>query len=145
MEFRAFPSVWKTEDCLSSSLTSFRISARRIRSRATRPATFGRVTENVTLDRGRNQIRTGFAFQHIAYPEATPSQPRGNFTNNGIYTSVVNSTDPSTDRAQAMLKPQVSPYNAQQNYLGEAESVTASSFSAVYYPIRKNFAGYVRR
>ncbi len=101
------------------------------------------VTENVTLDRGRNQIRTGFAFQYIAYPEATPSQPRGNFTSNGIYTSVVNSTDPSTDRAQAILKPQVSPYNAQQNYLGEAESVTASSFSAVYYPIRKNYSGYV--
>jgi hypothetical protein len=100
-------------------------------------------TENVTLDRGRNQIRTGFAFEHIAYPEATPSQPRGNFTSNGIYTSVVNSTDPSTDRAQAVLLPQVSPYNAQQNYLGEAESVTASSFSAVYYPIRKNYAGYV--
>ena len=102
------------------------------------------VSENVTLDRGRNQIRTGFAFQYIAYPEATPSQPRGNFTSNGIYTSVVNSTDPSTDRAQAILKPQVSPYNAQQNYLGEAESVTASSFSAVYYPIRKNYAGYVQ-
>ncbi len=101
-------------------------------------------TENVTLDRGRNQIRAGFAFEHIAYPEATPSQPRGNFTSNGIYTSVVNSTDPSTDRAQAVLLPQVSPYDAQQNYLGEAESVTASSFSAVYYPIRKNYAGYVQ-
>jgi Carboxypeptidase regulatory-like domain/TonB-dependent Receptor Plug Domain/TonB dependent receptor len=100
------------------------------------------VAENVTLDRGRSQIRTGFAFQRIAFPEATPSQPRGNFTSNGIYTSVVNSTDPSTDRAQAVILPQVSPYNAQQNYLGEAESVTASSFPPAFYPIRKNYGGY---
>jgi Carboxypeptidase regulatory-like domain/TonB-dependent Receptor Plug Domain len=98
--------------------------------------------ENITLDRGRNQIRIGFAFQRIAYPEATPSQPRGNFTSNGIYTSVVNSTDPSTDRAQAVILPQVSPYNAQQNYLGEAESVTASSFPPTFYPIRSNYGGY---
>ncbi len=100
------------------------------------------VAENVTLDRGRNQIRTGFAFQRIAYPEATPSQPRGNFTSNGIYTSVVNNTDPSTDRAQAVILPQVSPYNAQQNYLGEAESVTASSFPPTFYPIRSNYGAY---
>jgi hypothetical protein len=99
--------------------------------------------ENITLDRGRNQIRTGFSFQYIAYPELTPSQPRGNFTSNGIYTSVVNSTDPSTDRAQAAILPQKSPYNAAQNYLGEAESVTASSFPPAFYPIRKNYAGYV--
>ena len=101
------------------------------------------VAENVTLDRGRNQIRTGFSFENIAYPEATPSQPRGNFTSNGIYTSVVNSTDPSTDRAQAVILPQLSPYNSQQNYLGEAESVTASSFPPAFYPVRKNYGAYV--
>ena len=101
-------------------------------------------SENVTLDRGRNQIRTGFAFQHIAFPRQRHLSHEATSPATEFYTSVVNSTDPSTDRAQAILKPQLSPYNAQQNYLGEAESVTASSFSAVYYPIRKNYAGYVQ-
>src|SRR5579875_287289 len=101
------------------------------------------ITENMTLDRGRNQIRTGFEIQHIPFPMATPSQSRGAFGNSGIYTSVVNSTDPSTDRAQAILLPIPSPYNHAQDYLGEANSVTASNFPPVYYPVRNYFGAYV--
>lgn len=101
------------------------------------------VTENVTLDRGRNQIRTGFEIQHINFPMATPSQSRGAFGNNGIYTSVVNQTDPSTDRAQAILLPIVSPYNHAQDYLGEANSLTATNFPPVYHPVRNYLGAYV--
>ncbi|HEV2323320.1 MAG TPA: TonB-dependent receptor [Terracidiphilus sp.] len=101
------------------------------------------VTDNLTLDRGRNQIRTGFEFQHIPFPMATPSQPRGAFGNSGIYTSVVNETDPSTDRAQAILLPKVSPYNKAQDYLGEANSLTATNFPPVYHPVRNYFGAYV--
>jgi hypothetical protein len=100
-------------------------------------------TENLTIDHGRHQIRTGFEFQHIAFPLLTPTQPRGNFTNNGIYTSVVNSTDNSTDRAQFILNPALSPYAAAQNYLGGANSVTASSFPPAFYPVRNYYGAYV--
>jgi hypothetical protein len=100
-------------------------------------------TENVSIDRDRQQIRTGFEFQHIAFPLLTPTQPRGNFTNNGIYTSVVNSTDNSTDRAQFILNPQLSPYAAAQNYLGGANGVTASSFPPAFYPVRNYYGAYV--
>ncbi len=101
------------------------------------------VTENLSIDRGQHQIRTGFEFQHIAFPLLTPTQPRGNFTNSGVFTSVVSSTDSSTDRAQFILIPEPSPYAAQQNYLGGANSVTASSFPPAFYPIRNYYAGYV--
>jgi Carboxypeptidase regulatory-like domain/TonB dependent receptor-like, beta-barrel/TonB-dependent Receptor Plug Domain len=101
------------------------------------------ITENVTLDRGRNQIRTGFEIQHIPFPMATPLQPRGAFANSGIFTSVVNETDSSTDRAQATILPRLSPYSAAQNYLGEANDVQATNFPPVYYPIRNYFGIYV--
>lgn len=101
------------------------------------------ITENITLDRGRNQIRTGFELQHIPFPMATPSQPRGAFTNDGIYTSVVSETDPSTDRAQAILLPIPSPYNKAQDYLGEANRLTATNFPPVYYPIRNYLGAYI--
>ena len=101
------------------------------------------VTENLSIDRDRHQIRTGFEFQHIAFPLLTPTQPRGNFTNSGVFTSVVSSTDSSTDRAQFILIPELSPYAAQQNYLGGANSVTASSFPPAFYPTRNYYAAYV--
>jgi hypothetical protein len=101
------------------------------------------VTENITVDRGNHQIRTGFEFQHVAYPQLTPTQSRGNFTNNGEFTSVLNSTDGSTDRAQFALIPVVSPYNPQQNYLGGANTLTASSFPPAFYPIRLYYGAYV--
>ncbi|HZQ45317.1 MAG TPA: TonB-dependent receptor [Acidobacteriaceae bacterium] len=101
------------------------------------------VTENITIDRDKHQVRTGFEYQHVAYPMLTPTQPRGNFTNNGVFTSVLNSTDGSTDRAQFLLIPVLSPYAPQQNYLGGANSLTASSFPPAYYPIRSYYGAYV--
>lgn len=103
----------------------------------------GQVTENLTIDHDRHQIRVGFEFQHIAFPLLTPTQPRGNFSNSGIYTSVVNSTDSSTDRAQFIITPQLSPYAAQQNYLGGAQSVAATNFPPAFYPIRNYYGAYV--
>ena len=100
-------------------------------------------TENLTIDHDKHQIRAGFEFQHIAFPLATPTQPRGNFTNSGIYTSVVGNTDTSTDRAQFIINPELSPYAAAQNYLGGANSVTASSFPPVFYPVRNYYGAYV--
>ena len=101
------------------------------------------VTENLTIDRDKHQLRTGFEYQHVAYPMLTPTQPRGNFTNNGVFTSVLNSTDASTDRAQFVLIPILSPYKPQQNYIGGANTLTASSFPPAFYPIRTYYGAYV--
>ena len=56
---------------------------------------------------------------------------------------MLNSTDASTDRAQAVLLPKLSPYKPQQNYLGGANTLTASSFPPAFYPIRTYYGAYV--
>lgn len=101
-------------------------------------------TENLSVDRGAHQIRGGFEFQHIVFPFLTPTQSRGSFAFSGIYTSVVNATDGSTDRAQFLLAPQVSPYARQFDYLGGANSVAASNFPPAFHPLRNYFGGYVQ-
>jgi roadblock/LC7 domain-containing protein len=100
------------------------------------------VTENVTRDLDRHQIRSGLEFQHVAFPMLTPPESRGDFVNSGLFTSVVNSTDGSTDRAQFLLIPQISPYGSQFNYLGGADNLSASNYPPAYYPIRNNYGVY---
>lgn len=100
------------------------------------------VTENVTLDLGRHQVRTGFEYQHIALPSLTPASSRGVFGNSGIYTSVVSNVDGSTDRAQFVLAPGATTVAGGINNLGGSNTVTASAFSPVFFVQRQYFAGY---
>ncbi len=100
------------------------------------------VTENVSIDRSRHQIRTGFEFQNVAFPMATPTAPRGDFVHSGIFTSVVNNTDGSTDRAQFILNPIAATVPGGVNLLGGANSLTATSFPPAFYPIRNYYAVY---
>ena len=99
-------------------------------------------TDNVSIDRGRHQLRVGFEFQRVAFPMATPTASRGDFVHSGIYTSVVSSTDGSTDRAQFLLNPIAATVPNGVSLLGGANSLSATSFPPVYYPIRKYYAGY---
>ncbi|RZU42182.1 TonB-dependent receptor [Edaphobacter modestus] len=100
------------------------------------------VTENVSFDRSHHQIRTGFEFQNVAFPMATPTASRGDFVHSGIYTSVVNNTDGSTDRAQFLLNPIASTVPGGVNYLGGANTLTATNFPPAFYPIRNYYAAY---
>jgi hypothetical protein len=101
------------------------------------------VTDNYTIDRSHHQIRTGFEFQHIAYPLMTPPESRGDFDSTGLFTSVVNNTDATTDLAQFALLSKVSPYGAQFNYEEGADQLTASNYPPAYYPIRNYDGAYV--
>lgn len=101
-------------------------------------------TENITIDRDRHQLRTGFEFQHIAFPMLTPTYPRGDFSHSGVYTSVVNATDGSTDRAQFILAPVPARYSSAFDDLGGANSLNASNFPASSYPVRNYYGAYVQ-
>lgn len=101
-------------------------------------------TENLSIDRDRHQIRTGFEFQHLAFPMVTPTQSRGHFTQSGVYTSVVNSTDGSTDRAQFILAPIPATVPGGVNYLEGANTVAASNYPIMSYPIRNVYGAYVQ-
>lgn len=89
------------------------------------------LSDNVTISRNRHVFRTGVLYQNILYPTSTPSSSRGSFGFNGIYTSVVNQTDGSTDRAQFLLNPTTSTVAGGINNVGGANSVSASSFPPI--------------
>lgn len=102
------------------------------------------VTENVSVDRDHHQLRFGFEYQHIAFPTLTPTYPRGDFATSGIYTSVVNNIDNSTDRAQFVLNATPTTVPNGIAYLAGANTVQASSFSSAYYLLRPYYGTYAQ-
>lgn len=89
------------------------------------------LSDNVTISRNRHVLRTGVLYQDISYPTSTPSSSRGTFGFSGIYTSVVNQTDGSTDRAQFLLNPVASSVPGGISNVGGANSVSASNFPPI--------------
>lgn len=102
------------------------------------------LSENLSIDRGRNQIRVGTEFQHISAPTLTPTTSRGSFGNSGIYTSVVNTTDSSTDRAQFVLNPEAATVPNGINNVGASNSVGASNFPPSFHLVRPYFGAYAQ-
>jgi hypothetical protein len=100
-------------------------------------------TENLTIDRDHHQIRTGFEYQHVAFPTLTPTTSRGSFTNSGTYTSIVATTDASTDRAQFLLAPLPASGSSLQS-LGGSNAVSASSFSPIFNLVRQYVGAYAQ-
>lgn len=100
------------------------------------------VSENLSLDRDRHQIRLGAEYQYIVFPTLTPSTPRGSFTNSGLYTSIVNSTDTSTDRAQFVLTPEAATVSNGINNVGGANTMSASNFPPAFRLVRPYFGAY---
>ncbi|RRA48082.1 TonB-dependent receptor [Acidipila sp. EB88] len=88
-------------------------------------------SDNVTISLRQDTLRTGFLYENIFYPTSTPSAARGAFGFNGIYTSVVNQTDGSTDRAQFLLNPGATTVTGGLSNVGGANSVSASSFPPI--------------
>lgn len=89
------------------------------------------ISDNLTISRNRHVLRAGVLYQDISYPTSTPSSSRGSFGFNGIYTSVVNQTDGSTDRAQFLLNPTATTVARGINNVGGANSVSASNFPLI--------------
>jgi hypothetical protein len=102
------------------------------------------VSENLSIDRGRHQIRIGDEYQYVAFPTLTPTTPRGSFTNNGVYTSIVNVTDTSTDRAQFVVTPEGSTVAGGINNVGGANSMSASNFPPAFRLVRPYFGVYAQ-
>ena len=100
------------------------------------------ISGNLSIDRGRNQIRLGSEYQYIAAPTLTPTTSRGSLTNNGVYTSVVNSTDGSTDRAQFVLNPEATTVPNGINNVGGANSLSASNFPPAFRLVRPVLGEY---
>ena len=102
------------------------------------------ISENLSIDRGKHQIRLGSEYQYIAAPTLTPTTSRGSFTNNGVYTSVVNSTDSSTDRAQFILNPQATTVPGGLSNVGAANALSASNFPPAFRLVRPVVGAYMQ-
>jgi hypothetical protein len=102
------------------------------------------ISGNLSIDRGRNQIRVGSEYQYIAAPTLTPTTSRGSFGNSGIYTSVVNSTDSSTDRGQFVINPESTTVANGISNVGAANSVGASNFPPAFRLVRPVLGEYVQ-
>ncbi len=101
-------------------------------------------SENLSIDRGRHQIRVGSEYQYIAAPTLTPTTPRGSFTNSGVFTSIVNTTDSSTDRAQFVLNPEAATVPGGINNVGAANALSASNFPPSFRLVRPDLGAYVQ-
>ena len=101
-------------------------------------------SDNVTISHGQHMLRAGILFQNISYPTSTPSASRGAFGFSGIYTSVVNQIDASTDRAQFLLNPTAATVVGGINDVGGANSVSASSFPPISNLHRWYLGSYVQ-
>jgi hypothetical protein len=102
------------------------------------------ISENLSLDRDRHQIRLGPEYQYILFPTLTPTTPRGSFTNNGTYVSVVNSNDTSTDRAQFILNPEAATVPGGIGNVGGANAMSASNFPPAFRLVRPYVGAYVQ-
>jgi hypothetical protein len=102
------------------------------------------VSDNLTISKGHHVVRTGLLWQNIYYPTSTPSSARGTFGFSGIYTSVVNQTDGTTDRAQFLLNPTTDALSSTYNNVGGANTISASSFPPVSDLGRKYWGLYVQ-
>ena len=101
-------------------------------------------SDNVTVSSGHHALRLGVLYENIYYPTSTPSASRGSFGFNGIYTSVVNQTDSSTDRAQFLLNPILATVAGGLSNVGGANSVSASSFPPISNLHRWYIGSYVQ-
>ena len=102
------------------------------------------ISDNLTISRGHHVLRTGLLWQNIYYPTSTPSASRGSFGFSGIYTSIVNQTDPSTDRAQFLLNPTATTVTGGLSNVGGANSISASSFPPISNLRRSYFGTYIQ-
>jgi hypothetical protein len=102
------------------------------------------ISGNLSIDKGRHQFRVGSEYQYIAAPTLTPTTSRGSFTNNGVYTSVVNNTDASTDRAQFVLNPSPTTVPGGFNNVGGANAMSASNFPPAYRLVRPVVGAYMQ-
>lgn len=104
-------------------------------------------SDNVTISRGHHVLRTGVLYQSLLYPTSTPSASRGSFGFSGIYTSIVNQTDGSTDRAQFLLNPTqntVGNNTTAYDNIGGANTVSASNFPPISNLHRSYVGAYVQ-
>ena len=95
--------------------------------------------ENLTKTAGSHTMEVGFEIQHMIFPWNNPPYPRGSFTFNGQYTSVLNNRDDTTGIAQFLLTPTAASVPNGVNNVGGANDIQVSNFANHRYT--RNYYG----
>ncbi len=99
----------------------------------------GQITDNVSKISGAHTFKAGFELQLIKSTLTAPPNSRGQFSFDGVYTSIPNVNVGSTGRAQFLLIPIPATVSPGIDFVGGANRVAASNMSNQDY--RKSYTG----
>jgi hypothetical protein len=86
-------------------------------------------TDNLTKELGKQSMKAGFEFQRLRFSILQPPSGRGTWSFSGAYTEVPENGGGNTGLAQMLLTPIPATVAGASDYVGGADSVTASNFA----------------
>ncbi len=86
-------------------------------------------TDNVTKILGNHTLKTGIEFQHIKFSILQPPAGRGAWSFSGVFTEVPSTSGGNTGLAQMLLTPIPGTVPGAFNYVGGADSISASNYA----------------
>ncbi|MBV8570039.1 MAG: carboxypeptidase regulatory-like domain-containing protein [Acidobacteriaceae bacterium] len=87
------------------------------------------LTENLSKQFGRHSIKAGYEYQRLQFSILQPPQGRGEFQFTGLYTEVPTDNFGNTGLAQLLLTPIPGTVPGAADYVGGADSVSASNIA----------------
>ncbi len=87
------------------------------------------LTENLTKQSGKHSLKAGYQFQQLRFSILQPPQGRGAFSFSGLYTEVPTESSGNTGIAQLLLTPIPGTVPGAGDYVGGADSVSASNIA----------------
>jgi len=104
-------------------------------------STTSQITDNVTKTFGRHTLKAGFQWQRLGFAILQPIASRGTWAFSGLYTEVPTTTGGNTNYAQMLLTPIPGTLPGAADYVGGADSVSASNIANTSMQHRY-YAGY---
>jgi len=104
-------------------------------------STTSQITDNLTKIVGRHSFRVGFEWQRLGFSILQPIAAWGTWAFSGYYTEVPTTTGGNTDYAQMLLTPIPGTVPGAFDYVGGADSVSASNIANTSMQHRY-YAGY---
>jgi len=104
-------------------------------------STTSQITDNVTKTLGRQTLKAGFQFQRLGFSILQPIAARGTWAFSGLYTEVPTTQGGNTNYAQMLLTPIPGTVPGAADYVGGADSVSASNIANTSMQHRY-YAGY---
>jgi hypothetical protein len=87
------------------------------------------ITENLSQQFGRHSVKAGYEYQQLRFSILQPPQGRGSFSFSGLYTDVPTENSGNTGIAQLLLTPIPGTVPGAADYVGGADSVSASNIA----------------